>query len=38
MKKKKKVLLVEDEAVLRESIRDWLGEDGYDVETVETLT
>ena len=36
MKKKKKVLLVEDEAVLRESIRDWLGEDGYDVETVET--
>jgi len=36
MKKKKKVLLVEDEAVLRESIRDWLVEDGYDVETVET--
>jgi len=36
MKKKKKVLLVEDEAVLRESIRDWLVEDGYDVECVET--
>ncbi|MCK4369278.1 MAG: response regulator, partial [Dehalococcoidales bacterium] len=26
----------EDEAVLRESIRDWLVEDGYDVECVET--
>ena len=36
MKKKKKVLLVEDETVLRESIRDWLVEDGYDVECVET--
>src|SRR4030042_5576630 len=34
--KKKKVLLVEDEAVLRESVRDWLTEDGYDVECVET--
>jgi DNA-binding NtrC family response regulator len=33
---KKKVLLVEDEAVLRESVRDWLVEDGYDVECVET--
>jgi DNA-binding NtrC family response regulator len=33
---KKKVLLVEDETVLRESIRDWLVEDGYDVECVET--
>ena len=36
MKNKKKVLLVEDETVLRESIRDWLVEDGYDVECVET--
>jgi DNA-binding NtrC family response regulator len=36
MKKGKKVLLVEDEAVLRESVRDWLVEDGYDVECVET--
>jgi len=34
--KKKKILLVEDEAVLRESVRDWLTEDGYDVECVET--
>jgi CheY-like chemotaxis protein len=34
--KKKRVLLVEDEAVLRESVRDWLTEDGYDVECVET--
>lgn len=33
---KKKVLLVEDEAVLRDSVRDWLVEDGYDVECVET--
>ena len=30
--KKKKILLVEDEAVVRESLRDWLVEDGYDVE------
>ena len=34
--KKKKVLLVEDETVVRESVRDWLVEDGYDVECVET--
>ena len=34
--KRKKVLLVEDEAVVRESVRDWLVEDGYDVECVET--
>jgi len=34
--KKKKVLIVEDEAVVRESLRDWLIEDGYDVECVET--
>jgi len=34
--KKKKILLVEDETVLRESVRDWLTEDGYDVECVET--
>ncbi len=34
--KKRKILLVEDEAVLRESVRDWLKEDGYDVECVET--
>jgi len=34
--KKRKVLLVEDEAAVRESVRDWLTEDGYDVECVET--
>jgi CheY-like chemotaxis protein len=34
--KKRKVLIVEDEAVVRESVRDWLTEDGYDVECVET--
>jgi DNA-binding NtrC family response regulator len=31
---KRKVLLVEDEAIVRESLRDWLVEDGYDVECV----
>ena len=34
--KKKKILIVEDEAVMRESVRDWLTEDGYEVECVET--
>jgi len=34
--KQRKILLVEDEAVVRESVRDWLLEDGYDVECVET--
>ena len=34
--KKRKVLIVEDEAVVRESVRDWLTEDGYDVECVAT--
>ncbi len=33
--KKRKILIVEDEAVVRESVRDWLVEDGYDVECVE---
>lgn len=33
---KRKILLVEDEAVVRESVCDWLNEDGYDVECVET--
>ncbi|MDP2916563.1 MAG: response regulator [Dehalococcoidia bacterium] len=33
--RKKKILLVEDEAVLRESVRDWLVDDGYDVEVAE---
>jgi len=34
--KKRKILLVEDEAVLREAVRDWLVDDGYDVECVES--
>jgi DNA-binding NtrC family response regulator len=33
---KQKVLLVEDETIVRESLRDWLKEDGYDVECVES--
>jgi DNA-binding NtrC family response regulator len=33
--KKRKVLLVEDEAVVRESVRDWLVDDGYDVDVAE---
>jgi DNA-binding response OmpR family regulator len=34
--KKRKILLVEDEAVLREALQDWLTADGYDVETTES--
>lgn len=33
--KKRKILLVEDEAVVRESVRDWLVEDGYEVDVAE---
>ena len=33
--KKRKVLLVEDETIVRESVRDWLTEDGYDVDVAE---
>ena len=33
---KRKILIVEDEAVVRDSVRDWLIEDGYDVECVAT--
>lgn len=33
---KRKILLVEDEAVLREALQDWLVADGYDVEVVES--
>jgi len=32
---KRKVLLVEDESVVRTSIRDWLSDDGFKVECVE---
>ena len=31
----KPILVVEDEAIMRESLRDWLGDGGYPVETVE---
>ncbi len=31
----KPILIVEDEAVMRESLRDWLTDGGYEVETVE---
>lgn len=34
--KKSKILVVEDEGIVRESLRDWLTEDGYDVECVDT--
>ena len=33
---KRKILLVEDEAVLREALREWLTDDGYDVEVAES--
>ncbi|GAH69988.1 unnamed protein product, partial [marine sediment metagenome] len=31
----KPVLIVEDEAIMRESLRDWLKDEGYQVETAE---
>ena len=33
---KKKILVIEDEYVVRESLRSWLKDDGYEVECVET--
>ncbi len=33
---KRRILLVEDETVMREGMRDWLMENGYDVESAET--
>ena len=33
---KHKVLIVDDEAIVRESIRDWLKDSGYDVATAES--
>jgi DNA-binding response OmpR family regulator len=35
VKEMKPVLIVEDEAILRESLRDWLKEEGYEVDTAE---
>jgi DNA-binding NtrC family response regulator len=32
----KPILVVDDEAIVRESIRDWLNEAGYQAETAET--
>jgi DNA-binding NtrC family response regulator len=34
--KKRKVLVVEDEAIVRDSVREWLVEDGYNVEVAES--
>ena len=31
----KPVLIIEDEAIMRESLRDWLKDEGYEVETAE---
>jgi len=35
VKEMKPVLIVEDEAIMRESLRDWLRDEGYEVETAE---
>ena len=35
VKEVKPVLIVEDEAIMRESLRDWLKDEGYEVETAE---
>jgi NADH:ubiquinone oxidoreductase subunit E/FixJ family two-component response regulator len=34
-RKAKPILVVEDESIMRESLRDWLAEAGYNVETAE---
>jgi DNA-binding response OmpR family regulator len=35
VKEMKPILIVEDEAIMRESLRDWLKDGGYEVETAE---
>jgi len=35
VKEMKPVLIVEDEPIMRESLRDWLKEEGYEVDTAE---
>jgi DNA-binding response OmpR family regulator len=36
VKEMKRVLIVEDETIMRESLRDWLKEEGYEVDTAES--
>jgi DNA-binding response OmpR family regulator len=36
VKEMKPVLIVEDETIMRESLRDWLNEEGYEVDTAES--
>ena len=35
IEKMKPILVVDDEAIMRESLRDWLTDDGYQVEIAE---
>ena len=35
MKKRAKILIVDDEAIIRDSLHDWLGDAGYEVFTAE---
>jgi DNA-binding response OmpR family regulator len=36
VKEMKRVLIVEDETIMRESLRDWLKDEGYEVDTAES--
>jgi two-component system response regulator AtoC len=36
MRKRTKILIVDDESIVRESLSDWLGSVGYDVEVAES--
>ncbi|MCR4393457.1 MAG: sigma-54 dependent transcriptional regulator [Dehalococcoidales bacterium] len=38
MKRKTKILIVDDEAIMRDSLRDWLSDVGHDVLTAENST